>query len=233
MAASPDLIDFFSPILKTLPRESCNEVNFSHHIFPSNQERRFIANLVVTKGIHYFGSSTRIDRLYFSGSSQEYQALAIAMVYTIFCLEPEEPLVLELQHSESEIREIQLRWRDNDAQSTGLHIRPTKYSYWSEYEKADRTPFSHLPLEGEHNFYPAVTLGNEDANDHFTEESWRGRDKVEISAAVSTFARFASALLDFAGKNDSQQRIDLDPDPGMKGVTFGSVIARFSLATET
>jgi hypothetical protein len=207
--------------LRLLPADSEQSVVFKPSDFPELPESLTCANLVIKRGSHDY-DTWRVDYPQWSGSSEVFGALGLAIVGVM--LLRRESVTIRLTSSHSEIKSVIILEPPALDHETGLEVRPACFHYATS--EIERHPWTgHPPAPDE---LPWFKLTN--AEDFVvTDEHRAQRDCLHGFGGARGSARFARLLLDLSRPANRTFEVALECEAGFRGVAPASAETRLWL----
>jgi len=224
------LENFFGKIAASLPDTSDSDpFVVTENSLPCPPQPISTAGLVVEKGLHEYGSSYRIDQLWFFAHKQTYRELGLLILACVFSKDVDK-VELILTHQQSDIKKIIV-------ESEKLHVdmlplgyqgyfaKPFAFVYWPEAQSSLH-PLHSLQVFDQD--LPQLLLTNEE-DFCATEEDWKKRSVVLGFGTPLGAAHFAQLLLNIGFSETESQEFYLESYSGNKSVAPGSAEARLWL----
>ena len=196
---------------------------FTGAAFPKVKDRLRTGRLLIQKGIHSYPYDFRMDSLHFHADKETYRNLALLILAVVFCPIPRVHLEM---HSKSDIKNliIESRWRKFTESSPSYQERPDRFAYWPTI--AAKHPWNngrilpvHLPHFGLSNMQGSAV----------NEKQWQARDTVYGFGSDQAAVLFAELLLNISRPQSNVDEIELEGEPGFRGVAPASAEARLWL----
>lgn len=173
------LEDFFGNIASSLPTTSDSDPFIvTENFLPCPQQPISTAKLVVEKGVHEYGSSYRIDQLWFFAHKQTYRKLGLLILACIFSKDVDRVELL-LTHEQSDIKKIVIESHKLHVDTLtpgyqGYFAKPFAFVYWAEVQSWLH-PLHRLQAFDQD--LPQLLLTNEE-DFCVTEEDWKTRSVI-------------------------------------------------------
>ena len=194
---------------------------FSASVLPAAAERIETERLICARGLHQYGSSSRVDAVHMYADPATFRLLGLWILSMLFHEQPVRSTLL-LTHERSDIKTLGCDFKHNGTfwgQGVfGYSSIPSRFSY--NPSQLRRHPWAGQMPDVQD--LPNLLLTNKD-DMVITDEEFAQRDTLIGFGNDRGAVRFAALLLDIGAPENAQTEVDLEGELGFRGVAPGSV----------
>lgn len=221
-----ELSEFFDEMASSLPMNGDSFVIMENSL-PCPHNPIFTKQLVINKGEHDYGSSFRIDQLWFFAHQQTYRQLGLLILACVFSKDVDRVELL-LTHEQSDIKTIIIESEKLKAEqliTSGYYAKPFAFVYEA---KAIQELHPLYGLQVNDYDLPQILLTNQE-DLCLTEEDWKTRSIVRGFGTPLGATHLAQLLLNISSPETDKTEFYLESYSGYKSVAPWSAEARLWL----
>ena len=221
---SIDLGSAFRNLRKRVPVAPERRFDFRESSFPP-LPREFVSDrIVIVKSTHDYGASCQSDQVQIYSDKQTFRHLALLLLGVVLKAIPK--LTVNLSNPGSEVKRVLIKseWAELAKNISGYGSKPTFFKYRTGNVLRHPWINSGTPLGA----LPSFKLTNE-KDAVYSEEARRNRDTLIGFGSDEAMVRLAELMLNMSRPECKINEVELEGEPGFRGVAPRSAEAMLRL----